>query len=52
MRSTLLRMAAFALVSSVILPILAGCGKTEKAMETPSGLSPRQQREQQKGTPQ
>lgn len=40
------RLIAFLLASAVILPILAGCGKSEKAMQTPDGLSNRQRQDQ------
>ena len=49
MKSYFLRLVALAFVSSVLLPILAGCGKSEKAMQSPDGLSARQKREQRQG---
>lgn len=46
-----LRLMAFALLSLVLLPILAGCGKSEKAMETPNGVSARDKRDKAQGLP-
>jgi hypothetical protein len=50
MKPLISRVVAFALVCSVLLPLLAGCGKSQKAMETPTGQSPKQIREEKKGT--
>ncbi len=49
MKPGFLRVIALALVSSVLLPILAGCGKSQKAMQSPDGLSNRQRRDQAQG---
>ncbi len=47
----LTRLVALVLISSLLLPLLAGCGKSEKAMETPGGVSARDKRDQAKGLP-
>lgn len=49
MKPVILRVIALALVSSVLLPVLAGCGKSQKAMQTPDELSNRQRRDQAQG---
>ncbi|MGI4788918.1 MAG: hypothetical protein ACRYFS_08705 [Janthinobacterium lividum] len=49
MKTTLSRLLAFTLVASIFLPILAGCSKSDKAMQTPDGLSARQKRDQKQG---
>ena len=49
MKPIILRAISFALASSVLLPILAGYGKSQKAMQSPSGLSNRQRRDQAQG---
>ena len=46
-----LRFLSLLLVSLVLLPLLAGCGKSEKAMQAPDGLSNRQRRDQKQATP-
>jgi hypothetical protein len=44
------RLIALTLVSLFLLPLLAGCGKSEKAMQSPDGLSNRERRQQNSGT--
>ena len=46
---TLTRLVALALVSSFLVPVIAGCGKSQKAMQSSDGLSNRQRREQAQG---
>ncbi len=45
------RLVVIVLLAGLVLPILAGCGKSEKAMETPSGITARDKRDQAKGLP-
>lgn len=45
------RLLAFVLASSLLLTLLAGCGKSDKAMQTPDGASARDKRDQAKGLP-
>ena len=45
------RFTALALVVVLLLPILAGCGKSEKAMQDPNGLSNRDKRDKAQGLP-
>ena len=40
---------ALLLVSSFVLPLVAGCGKSEKAMQDTSGLSNRDKRDKAQG---
>ena len=44
------RLVATALALTLLLPLLAGCGESQKAMETPDGQSNRQRRQQNSGT--
>jgi len=44
------RILALVLVALLLLPMLAGCGRNEKAMQSPNGMSPREMRDQKKGT--
>lgn len=44
-----LRLVALLLAAAMLLPVLAGCGKSQKAMQSPDGLSNRQRRDQAKG---
>ena len=45
------RLVALFLAAAVLAPILAGCGRSEKSMETPGGVSARDKRDQAKGLP-
>ncbi len=47
----LIRLIALILISSILLPVLAGCGKSGKAMQTPDGLSNRDKRDKAQGLP-
>jgi len=44
-----LRLVALLLAAAMLLPVLASCGKSQKAMQSPDGLSNRQRRDQAKG---
>jgi len=47
---TLTRIVALALVTSFLVPVIAGCGKSQKAMQSPDGLSNRQRRDKAQGS--
>ena len=43
-----MRLVALALLTSFLVPVIAGC-KSQKAMQSPDGLSNRQRRDQAQG---
>ena len=45
----LTHLVALALLTSFLMPVIAGCGKSQKAMQSPNGLSNRQRRDQAQG---
>jgi len=45
----LTRLIALGLISSFLVPVIAGCGRSQKAMQSPDGLSNRQRRDQAQG---
>jgi|GEM_PF-3823033 len=45
------RLITLLLISCLLLPIFAGCGKSEKAMQTPDGTSARDKRDAKQGLP-
>lgn len=44
------RSVALAVAVMLLLPLLAGCGKSEKAMQSPDGMSNRERKQQNSGT--